>query len=126
MLARLCISLSLLALCLASAAWSNDRGRLPAPAHRTRPGVVWALTQNAEEGANQIVFDDLPQTADHIQGIVGARLGPLSVGDVRIHVQCHGAEGAVYSTSAWRFASHVALGGLSACGTGLASWRRVG
>ena len=121
MLARLCVLLSLLALCLASAAWGNDRDRggLPAPGHRTRPGVVWALTQNAEEGANQIVFDELPQTADHIQGIVGARLGPLSVGDVRILVQFNGDEGADYNTSTWRFASNGMSGVLPGCGVGV-------
>src|SRR5262245_10865409 len=119
MLARLCALLSLLALCLPAAASANDRGRLPAPAHRTRPGVVWAITQNAEEGANQIVFENLAQTADHIEGIVGARLGPLSVGDVRILVQFNGDEGSDYNTSAWRFASNGASGVLPGCGVGV-------
>ena len=85
-----------------------------------RPGYVWALTKIAEEGANEIVFDEIPQTADHIQGIVGARLAPNSVGPQRIHVQINGDDGArVYNTSAWQFGSNGFSGVLPGCGVGV-------
>lgn len=82
-----------------------------------RPALVWAITQNAAEGATEIVFDDIPQTADHIQGIVGAK---LPAGAARIHVQLNGdTSPTVYNTSAWQFASNGTAGVLPGCGVGV-------
>lgn len=144
----LCVALSLLVVCFVSDARSNDRRHGPGHPHHAssirlhppvqldgipaydvqesievlaaRPGLVWAITQNAAEGANEIVFDEIPQTADHIQGIVGARLAPDSVGNVRIHVHLNGDTGpTVYNTSAWQFSSSGAFGVLPGCGVGV-------
>jgi hypothetical protein len=119
MLARFWMGLSLLVCCLPSDAWSNDRDHRPRAGHRARPGVVWAITQSAEEGADEIVFEDLPQTAAHIQGIVGLRLDQASTGDQQVRVQMNGDGGLNYNTSAWRFASNGMSGVLPGCGIGV-------
>ena len=119
MLVRLWIGLSVLALCLASEASGNDHGDRSRPAHRTRPGVVWAITKSAEENANEIVFYDLPQTAAHLQGIVGLRLDQASTGNQQVHVQINGDTALSYNTSAWRFASNGVSGVLPGCGIGV-------
>lgn len=141
-----CVVLSLFVVCVVvSDARSNDRRHGPGHPHgassiqlqppvqfdgipaydvqesievlAARPGLVWAMTQRAEAGANEIVFDEIPQTADHIQGIVGARVSLDSVFDLRLHVQFNGDNGpTVYNTSAWRFASNGISGVLPGCG----------
>jgi hypothetical protein len=143
----LCVSLSLL-VCVAFDARSNDRSHGPGHPHRAssiqlqppvpldgilthdvqesievlaaRPGLVWAITRTATEGAKEIVFDEIPQTADHIQGIVGGRLDQGPVDTAQIHVQFNGDAGATaYNTSAWQFASGGSFGVLPGCGVGV-------
>lgn len=118
----LCVAASLLVACFACDTGSNDRGQGPGQIEMqaARPGQVWAISKNAAEGANQIVFDEIPQTAAHIQGIIGARLSLTSVGDVRMHVQLNGDTGPrVYNTSAWQFSASGASGVLPGCGVGV-------
>ena len=144
----LCVSLSLLVVCVAFDARSNDRKHGPGHPHRAsairldppivldgipaydvqeslevfaaRPGLVWAITQNVAPGATEIVFDEIPQTADHIQGIFGGRIDEGPLHDTRIHVQFNGDTGpTVYNTSAWQFASNGASGVLPGSGVGV-------
>jgi hypothetical protein len=142
---RFCFVLILIVMCFASGAVGNDQGRRPGNPHEApsiqlappvpldgipaydvqeaievlgaRPGIVWAITQFAEAGATEIVFDEIPQTADHIEGIIGAR---FEGANARLHVQINGDTGETnYNTSAWQFAANGASGAILGSGVGV-------